>query len=366
MVRRKTDEEFKGEIFSLVGRDYTFINPYISREVKLRVRHEICGTIYKVAPSGFLKGSRCTSCKDWILDRRLERQEEFKSKFSADYEIGCFEYRDSWIIAQVRHYKCGAIQLVRINSFEGVCSRCSKLEGISAKLPNGHTAIGFSERKDLRKYRNRVLIHHDACDKVYDAGEKAVYLGRGCPYCFSSIRLSQSEVSEQIHSISNGEYIVSGRYISRESPLELTHLSCGKKFISSRENFLKGNRCPNCIFSRGEKAVADVLDSLSIEYNREHTFEYLGRKRFDFFIPSLNIAIEYDGEQHFKAVDHWGGEEYLESVRQSDALKNDFCDFMGIDLLRIPYWEFDNVDEIVTNFIYTVKYMNAITNRKEA
>ena len=141
----------------------------------------------------------------------------------------------------------------------------------------------------------------------------------------------------------------------------MKHLECGHVYETSYSKILEGSKCPNCIYSRGEKAVADVLDSLSIEYTREHSFEHLGRKRFDFFIPSLNIAIEYDGEQHYKSIDAWGGEEYLESIRQSDALKNDFCDYMGIDLLRIPYWEFDNIDEIVTNFIDTVRLMRSIS-----
>ena len=58
---------------------------------------------------------------------------------------------------------------------------------------------------------------------------------------------------------------------------------------------------------------------------------------FDFFIPSLNCLIEYDGEQHFRPVSRFGGEEGFEKLRQRDELKNQYSKKNGIKLIRIPY-----------------------------
>ena len=37
-------------------------------------------------------------------------------------------------------------------------------------------------------------------------------------------------------------------------------------------------------------------------------FPWLNRQRLDFFLPDYNIAIEYQGEQHFKPIKYFGGE----------------------------------------------------------
>ena len=188
-----------------------------------------------------------------------------------------------------------------------------------------------------------------------------------CNSCSVMGRKSESQFLRDLEGVVGNSFKALGRYVNSSVRIPFLHVDCGRVSEVSPSRFLGSPECIHCRKeeylggSYGEKTVADVLDSLSIEYIREHTFEYLGRKRYDFFIPSLNIAIEYDGEHHYKSIDAWGGEEYLESVRQSDALKNDFCDYMGIDLLRIPYWEFDNIDEIVTNFIDTVKLMRSIS-----
>ena len=243
------------------------------------------------------KCPNCESVLNWLG--------RIHEKFSADFLIG---HLDETIVtnAPIIHKKCGHAFAVDLTIFKGRCVNCSAHKAekyfkskVLEKLGSEYSFIKFTHRPELSEgYRRGVVVEHFNCGHVYE---------------------------------------------------------------TSYSKIMEGSKCPNCVYSRGESAVKDVLDSLPIEYTREHSFEYLGRKRFDFFIPSLNIAIEYDGEQHYKSIDAWGGEVYLESVRQSDALKNDFCEYMGIDLLRIPYWEFDNIHEIVTNFIDTVKLMRSIS-----
>lgn len=63
MPKRKTDEQFKQEVFDLVGNEYTFLDQYTNNQTKLRVKHIKCGNIYRVLPSNFLKGTRCPYCR---------------------------------------------------------------------------------------------------------------------------------------------------------------------------------------------------------------------------------------------------------------------------------------------------------------
>lgn len=70
---------------------------------------------------------------------------------------------------------------------------------------------------------------------------------------------------------------------------------------------------------------------------------------FDFYLPELNICIEYDGEQHFKENRHFGGKEYLEKTKYHDQIKNEYCKNNNIKLIRIKYC--DNIKEKLLGII---------------
>ena len=79
--------------------------------------------------------------------------------------------------------------------------------------------------------------------------------------------------------------------------------------------------------------------------------------RFDLFLPKLNIAIEYDGEQHYKPINYSGNVEeaelQFEYTKRNDKIKNQYCLDNNIALLRIPFWEKDNIKNIIDNFLST-------------
>ena len=57
------------------------------------------------------------------------------------------------------------------------------------------------------------------------------------------------------------------------------------------------------------------------------------------------ILLEYDGRQHFKEAD--GFWECLEKVQKKDKIKDEWCKENNIELIRIPYWEHDNIETIL-------------------
>ena len=65
---------------------------------------------------------------------------------------------------------------------------------------------------------------------------------------------------------------------------------------------------------------------------------------FDFYLPQYNICIEYDGEFHYKMI-----MEYDEFINQKirDTIKTVYCKENNIKLIRIPYWEFNNIENIL-------------------
>jgi very-short-patch-repair endonuclease len=101
--------------------------------------------------------------------------------------------------------------------------------------------------------------------------------------------------------------------------------------------------------SKGEKLIAKELDRLGIVYIEQFCFDDCKDKRklrFDFYIPSRNTCIEYDGEQHSKPVEIFGGKEGYENTKKRDNIKNKYCKEHNIALIRINH---DNV--ITSSFV---------------
>lgn len=61
---------------------------------------------------------------------------------------------------------------------------------------------------------------------------------------------------------------------------------------------------------------------------------------FDFFLPSYGIAIEVQGEQHFKYNDHfYGGKTDFIMQQRRDDIKEVWCSKNGIHLIKVNYDE---------------------------
>ena len=138
---------------------------------------------------------------------------------------------------------------------------------------------------------------------------------------------------------------------------------CNNIYSVLGSNLLSGQtkHCRNCLESNGEKSINSFLQKTKFYYEREVSFPDLiskkgGNLRFDFIIYENNIpsiAIEYQGEQHYQAIPHWGGEEALRVRKENDLLKEEYCKNHKIKLIVIPYWDQDNMEE---------KYLNSILN----
>ena len=71
-----------------------------------------------------------------------------------------------------------------------------------------------------------------------------------------------------------------------------------------------------------------------------------GRLSYDVFICGLNIAIEYQGKQHFEPVEIFGGKEHFIEQQRRDALKRELSIKNGVRLVYINYWEDISIDLI--------------------
>ena len=117
------------------------------------------------------------------------------------------------------------------------------------------------------------------------------------------------------------------------------------EFEKNPHNHLRGQGCPICKASKGEKIISNYLKENQIKFFRQKTFPDCKCKNkllFDFYIPKLNCCIEFDGEQHFKEISFFGGKIGYDKRKLNDKIKNEFCESNCIPIYRI-----NNVNNII-------------------
>lgn len=126
---------------------------------------------------------------------------------------------------------------------------------------------------------------------------------------------------------------------------------CGNvtKVVTSNLTKENGIKSCGCVKSKGEQLIVQILNNLNLSYEKEKTYEGLNgdikKLRFDFFIPEYNTLIEYQGVQHFKSIEMWGGEEQLKKQQKYDFIKKQYCIDNKIKLIEIPYKDFNKLNE---------------------
>jgi very-short-patch-repair endonuclease len=186
-----------------------------------------------------------------------------------------------------------------------------------------------------------------------------IYLGKqGCPVCGKEIGYKKHThnildvivKARKIH-FDDYEYNISG-YVNTLSKIEIICHKHGS-FSQKISNHLQGQGCPICNKSKGELKIRKWLIENQIEYLQQKKMDgcinpITGYSLFfDFYLPLHNICVEFDGEQHFKSTKRFGGYDAFEKTKSSDKIKNEFCKEKGIELIRIPYNQIKEIDNIL-------------------
>jgi len=140
------------------------------------------------------------------------------------------------------------------------------------------------------------------------------------------------------------DYFLSN-YINAHTDILIKCKKCGLIFPMPPHEHLKGKGCPRCNESHLENEVRLYLDSHKIKHidrcDRKY-FNWLNRQHLDFYLPDYNIAIEYQGEQHFKIVDFFGGENGYKYRFMLDKRKKKLCEEHDIKIIYFTHENYDS------------------------
>lgn len=245
------------------------------------------------------------------------------------------------------------------------CPTCTRLMNIQNKLDKKFGAGKIEVLSEYKSLREPFRIRYTECGHETSITPESIMspnLSKGCKECYleklREKKNSTESISKRVSEISNGEYYFNDEYRG-------TNFNIKYKFIHNTDaphefemrlvDFLtNGHRCPFCAESHGESIIDNFLrNSNELVYEREKSFEgliYKGHLRVDFYIPSLNTVIEYDGEHHFIPVnygDQVAALNHLYETQRRDNIKNEFFRKNNINSIRIPFWDINNIEKIL-------------------
>ncbi len=194
---------------------------------------------------------------------------------------------------------------------------------------------------------------------------------KGCAYCTGRYKTTE-DFKKELSTINSMVEII-GEYKGSERPVKCRCKLCNHIWSPIGRSLKNGQGCPNCSTSKGELKVKEFLDIHKLNYIQQKTFEDCidkERLKFDFYLPNHNTAIEYDGQQHFMPVDfankgkEWANNLFQNNVRK-DNIKDAYCKDNNINLIRIPYFEYDNIFDILASKLTDVIFMQEFIESSE-
>lgn len=199
--------------------------------------------------------------------------------------------------------------------------------------------------------------------------------GHGCIDCKNEemvyiMQHNKDDVENFINSFNDNKLLNKDDYINMNTHNLKIRCKCGNIYITSFHNYKNYDvrMCSSCSCkqSKNELYISSILDKYNIEYIQEKRFtdcRDIKPLPFDFYLPKYNLIIEYDGEGHYLETFYSrydNPKEMLLDRQKKDKIKNAYCQKHSIHILRIPYWEKDNIENIILEELNSLNILEKV------
>lgn len=314
---KRTLETFISDARKIHGGKYDYSKSmYNGVHTKLIITCPIHGD-FQQRPNDHLHGQGCKECGKLSsgYNRRLGT-DSFKRKFNElygnSYDLSEFTYVKSSIKSTVICSKHGRFEASPNNLLCGRgCPKCGNeskrtTQSIKEQVFSNRieSLYGSSITYDFRTYVNNSTKMSFMCNEhgEFKALPLNVMRGHGCPTCgkakYSSSRTTKwyDALSKMVATHGDMYKYNESTYVSPKVKMEIVCKRHGV-FMQTPINHWRGQGCPKCNESHLERDVSNALESNGIDFIYQRR---IGRQSVDFYIPSLRLNIECQGEQHFK------------------------------------------------------------------
>ena len=333
-----------------------------ARKVTVRCPHHGNFTVFA---SALLQGFGCKHCAK--VNRNKDAFRRFVEQANTIHDNKYTYHQQSYVNTTTPmdiECKIHGVFRQRPNNHISGKTGCPKCGGYS-KSSTGE----FIERANSvhdNKYDYSKVVYRYAQEKVIitcpDHGEfeqtpNGHLAGYGCNKCRPNVPMGTEEFvkrAQERHGTTRYEYSDT-QYVNRVTKVTIVCNVHGP-FSQRPGTHLKGSGCPKCSWSKGESYIGATLERLNIPYQFQKSFTGCtsgkGRVlRYDFWVPSHNTLIEYDGEQHTTIGQgrYRVTEQMVARCQEHDRIKNLYAQDNGYNLLRISHTDFNNIPHILLN-----------------
>jgi len=353
--------------------DYSEVD-YINSRTKVIIRCKKHNSSFLQKPSTHLMGvSGCTFCYKENMALSSAYSDEYYINHIKDlklpYDIININGGEKITMSCKKHGNFTANFTTIRRSKKSRCPNCRKEENTQGTKKDTESFIIRAkevqgDKCDYSKinyvdHKTDVEIICNTCGKLFKQKPSAHLSGKGCSNCWTNRnredkiqnRVSVEEVSKICNIIFNNTLDFSrSECVTSNDKMEVFCKKCNSSFTQYKCHLVRGVGCQRCSKeekeSKPEKRITKILLDKGIEFNKEHSFDgcvYKKKLRFDFFIPNINTCIEYQGEQHYRPIEIFGGIKAYELQIEKDNVKREYCKNNNIQLIEIAYS--DNIEE---------------------
>ena len=360
-MRKRTHEEFIKQMKEIndnieILSEYLTINDYVKCKCK------IDGYEWSAIAKSLLNGHGCARC----ANHEPYTAEYFRNKI---FDINPNIMLLSDYLGNKNTVKCKC----KIDDYEWNARPTHLLKGIGcpkcAGVATKTTQQFINELYNINKNIEVIGEYHGnkkgiECKCLIDGhiwspSPNSLLRGRGCPKCGGKLQHTHDEFVELVHNINQNITIIS-KYIDTQSKVKCKCNIDGHIWDSVASSLLSGRGCPVCKSSKGERKISKYLKSKGINFKQEYRFDdcrNIHKLPFDFYLPLHNITIEYDGEHHSQIVRYSNesvdlAKERFVQRQINDTIKTQYCNKHNIKLIRIPYTEYNEVENILDKFLF--------------
>lgn len=341
------------------------LGKYKNSKTNILTECKNCGYTWNANPSNLLNGSQCPKCTGTIHKTHEEFVKQLKITNPNITLLGAYINSKSKILCSCN--KCSFEWETTPNSLINNKTGCPNCKGGIKK-----THDDFIQRMDninpnikiIGSYVNsstKILCLCKTCLYKWEAFPSSLLKKHGCPKCnIARKRKTHDEFMSEISHI-NPYVSILDTYSGIHNKILCKCNICEHKWSPTPDRLLRGHGCPVCNKSHGEKNIERYLELKKIYYIPQKTFYGLigvngGKLSYDFYLPNYNLLIEFQGIQHEKPTDFKseGKEKAKENFKiqqEHDKRKREYAKSRNINLLEIWYYDLDNIDKILFNYL---------------
>lgn len=354
--KKKTHEEYVEEL-AINNPDIEVVERYIDASTPIMHHCKKHDVYWKAKPNNVGRGRGCKECKiEKYRNSATKSHEEYVEqvgKVNPDIEV-LEHYIDGHtpILHYCKKHYIKWMAMPQNILRGGGCRDCGN-EKIGDKFRKTHEQY-VKELAEINPNLEVVGLYTGSMIKTLhrckiDGHEwyvipNSILQGGGCPECNirKQIAIQRKTHEQYVKEVAevNPNVEVIGEYAGDGIPILHRCLIDGHEWMIRPGSILQGQGCPKCNASKGEKIIANWLNKNNISYEQQKTFDGCRNKLpllFDFYLTHYNIAIEYNGKQHYEPIDYFGGEEAFKNVVMRDKIKEDYCVKNNILLVKIAY-----------------------------